>query len=133
MIGKPGLHATARQQSGKQKVGRLTAPRGKNGLHQFYSLIAKFTGTVQQPALVGHAQPGPQQDLVATIVHNAGIYNGILAGGLFWAARQGASASDVAQVLLAGALVAGIFGAITMKSWVPGLQAAVGLIGLLLI
>jgi hypothetical protein len=27
-----------------------------------------------------------QQPLVATIVHNAGIYNGILAGGLLWAA-----------------------------------------------
>jgi len=74
-----------------------------------------------------------QQNLVATIVHNAGIYNGILAGGLFWAARQGTSSSDLSQVLLAGALVAGIFGAITMKSWVPLLQAAVGLAGLLLI
>ena len=27
-----------------------------------------------------------QRDLIATIVHNAGIYNGILAAGLVWAA-----------------------------------------------
>src|ERR1700682_5345601 len=52
-----------------------------------------------------------QQRLVATIVHNAGIYNGILAGGLFWAAFQGDPATDVARVLLWGALVAGVFGA----------------------
>ena len=29
-----------------------------------------------------------QQRLVATIVHNAGIYNGILAGGLLWGPRS---------------------------------------------
>jgi uncharacterized membrane protein len=32
-----------------------------------------------------------QQPLVATIVHNAGIYNAILAGGLLWAAFAGES------------------------------------------
>src|SRR5438045_9526654 len=55
-----------------------------------------------------------QQSLVATIVHNAGIYNGILAGGLFWAAFAGAAAPDVARVLLIGATVAGVFGTITL-------------------
>jgi hypothetical protein len=32
-----------------------------------------------------------QQPQVATIVHNAGIYNAILAGGLFWATLAGTS------------------------------------------
>lgn len=74
-----------------------------------------------------------QQALVATIVHNAGIYNGILAGGLFWAALYGDPTMEVARVMLVGALVAGVFGTATMKSPVTALQAIVGLIGLVLI
>jgi putative membrane protein len=70
-----------------------------------------------------------QQSLVATIVHNAGIYNGILAGGLFWAAWAGAPARDVAAVLLVGATVAGIFGTVTLKSPATGFQALVGAAG----
>ena len=72
-------------------------------------------------------------DMVATIVHNAGIYNGILAAGLFWAALTGESANDVARVLLAGAAIAGIFGTVTMKSVPTAVQAVLGIIGLLII
>ena len=74
-----------------------------------------------------------QRDLVATIVHNAGIYNGILAAGLFWAALTGESANDVARVLLAGAAVAGIFGTVTMRSAPTAVQAVLGIIGVLII
>jgi putative membrane protein len=73
-----------------------------------------------------------QQRLVATIVHNVGIYNGIVAGGLFWAAFAGAPATDVARVLLIGATVAGVFGTMTLKSPLTALQAIAGIIGLLL-
>jgi uncharacterized membrane protein len=74
-----------------------------------------------------------QRKLVATIVHNAGIYNGILAAGLAWAALTGESAHDVARVLLAGATVAGLFGTVTMRSAPTAVQAALGIIGLLII
>lgn len=74
-----------------------------------------------------------QQPLVATIVHNAGIYNGILAAGLFWAAFAGAAATDVARVLLIGATVAGVFGTMTLKSPLTAVQAIVAIIGLLLL
>jgi putative membrane protein len=74
-----------------------------------------------------------QRQLVATIVHNAGIYNGILAGGLWWAAMIGEPADDVARVLLAGAAAAGIFGTVTMKSAATALQAALGIVGLLIV
>ena len=74
-----------------------------------------------------------QRDLVATIVHNAGIYNGILAAGLVWAALTGDSARDVARVLLAGAAVAGLFGTVTMRSAPTAVQAGLGIIGLLII
>ena len=74
-----------------------------------------------------------QQGLVATIVHNAGIYNGILAGGLLWAALPGIQGHDVARVMLLGAAAAGIFGTITLRSPVPAVQAAVGIAGLYLV
>ena len=74
-----------------------------------------------------------QLPLVATIVHNAGIYNAILAGGLFWAAFAEQPAGNVARVLLAGAAVAGIFGTATLKSPITALQAVVGIIGFVLI
>ena len=74
-----------------------------------------------------------QRDLVATVVHNAGIYNGILAAGLSWAALTGESANDVARVLLAGAAVAGLFGTATMRSVPTAVQAVLGIIGLLML
>lgn len=72
-----------------------------------------------------------QQPLVATIVHNAGIYNGIVAGGLMWAAATGDV--NVARVMLAGAAVAGTFGTATLKSPVTAVQALLGIAGLFLL
>jgi uncharacterized membrane protein len=68
-----------------------------------------------------------QRKFVADIVKNAGIYNGIVAAGLAYAACTG----DVgaARVLLAGATVAGLFGAITLTPWTL-LQAGLGIAGL---
>jgi putative membrane protein len=75
-----------------------------------------------------------QQHLVKVIVQNAGIYNGIVAGGLFFAAFAGSSATDVARVMLIGAAVAGTFGALTLKPpYVPAIQALVGIVGLCLV
>ena len=78
-----------------------------------------------------------QQPLVATIVQNAGIYNGILAGGLLWSAWTLNMTLDVdparavARVLLAGAAVAGIFGTATLKSKATAGQAILGIPGLI--
>jgi len=71
-----------------------------------------------------------QQRLVATIVRNAGIYNGVLAGGLLWAALPEVVNRDVARALLAGAAVAGIFGTATLRHPLTALQALLGIIGL---
>jgi putative membrane protein len=84
--------------------------------------------------LPGYQWADPPLPFVATIVHNAGIYNGILAGGLFWAAFvRGGPADDVARVLLAGATVAGVFGTVTLKSWPTAVQALLAIVGLLLL
>lgn len=74
-----------------------------------------------------------QGKLVATIVHNAAIYNGIVAGGLLWAALGVDSATSVARVMLMGAAAAGAFGTATLKSPVTAVQAMVGIIGLFLV
>lgn len=86
---------------------------------------------VREPA--GRKWSTRQKPLVATIVQNAGIYNGIVAGGLLWAAMAGDAGRDVARVLLAGAAVAGIFGTATLKSPVTAVQAILGIAGLLLL
>ena len=74
-----------------------------------------------------------QREIVIAIVHNAAIYNGIICGGLLWAAFVGNQGHDVARVMLMGAAAAGIFGAVTLKNPVPALQAAVGIAGLFII
>jgi hypothetical protein len=84
---------------------------GAAGLHVLFMGAELFPWRL--PALLRIASKGlpkgepftcAQQTLVATIVHNAGIYNGILAGGLFWAAFRGDPAIEVARVMLSGAL-----------------------------
>jgi uncharacterized membrane protein len=113
---------------------------GAAGLHALFMVAELFPW--QLPALLRKASKGlprgepftsAQQMLVATIVHNAGIYNGIIAGGLLWAAFRGQPAIEVGGVMLFGALVAGVFGTATMRSPVPAVQAVVGFIGLILI
>jgi uncharacterized membrane protein len=73
--------------------------------------------------------------LVATIVHNTGIYNSIIAEGLLWAAAisDPAIAAAVARVLLLGAGVAGAFGTATLKSPLTAMQALVGFVGFFLV
>ncbi|MBX7165782.1 MAG: DUF1304 domain-containing protein [Pirellulales bacterium] len=70
-----------------------------------------------------------QRHLVATVVKNAGIYNAVMAGALFWSAYRGAAAYELACVLLIGVAVAGAFGTATLKSPVTAVQSLLGLGG----
>lgn len=72
---------------------------------------------------------GNDQHLVAMIVHNAGVYNGIVAAGLFAAAWVGPIAYSIQVALLAGGIAAGLFGAVTL-SRATILQAIFGAIAL---
>jgi len=111
---------------------------GAGGLHALFMIAELFPWplpVVMRLASRRLPQPftGAQQKLVATIVHNVAIYNGILAGGLLFAATRGEPAIEVARVMLLGALAAGVFGTATLKSPATALQAVVGLAGLILI
>ena len=55
------------------------------------------------------------KNLMAMIVHNAGIYNGIVAAALFVALLAGPEALPIQISLLIGGIVAGIFGALTLS------------------
>jgi len=77
-----------------------------------------------------------QQKFVAGILHNVGIYNGILAGGFLFALLREPVRVPVGEVMFAGALAAGIFGAATLESlarYLAAVQAAVGVFGLYLV
>lgn len=95
----------------------------------FPVLLKMLTGKLNiQPAW-----SGSQQELVTTIVHNAGIYNGILAAGLLWVGVDPFPRLDFARFLLASVAAAGVFGTITLKSPLTALQAALGIAGLVLL
>lgn len=88
---------------------------------------------VSKKLQTGQQWTPPQLNLVSTIVHNAGIYNAIIAAGLFWAGSGGDPSGQVARVLLLGAVVAGVFGTATLKSPLTVLQAVLGIIGLVIV
>ena len=67
--------------------------------------------------------------LIAMIVHNAGIYNGIVGAGLFASASVGPAAFPAQVALLAGGVVAGLFGAKTLSVVTMG-QAVLSAIAL---
>jgi uncharacterized membrane protein len=106
-------------------------------LHAAFMLLELFPWSfpkllqkISAPLPSGEQWTASQRPLVATIVHNAGIYNAVFAGGFFWAACVGEPARNVACFLLVGAAVAGIFGTVTLKSWATALQALLGMVGI---
>lgn len=63
------------------------------------------------------------------VVHNAGIYNGIVAAGLFATLMVGRPAFPIQVVLLLGGIIAGVFGAWTLSPLTIA-QAVIGSIAL---
>ena len=67
--------------------------------------------------------------LLAMVVHNAGIYNGIVGAGLFATLYAGEASYPAQVTLLAGGIVAGIFGFFTLSK-ATILQAVLGAVAL---
>lgn len=67
---------------------------------------------------------------VSMVVHNAGIYNGIVAAGLFATAFVGPVAFRIQVALLTGGIVAGLFGfaTLTRKTIVQAILGAIALV-----
>lgn len=68
----------------------------------------------------------------APIVANAGLYNGFLAAGLIWGLVSGKTGHPFKVFFLTCVMIAGIFGAATLK-WTTLLQTVLGAIALLLV
>jgi len=49
------------------------------------------------------------------IVKNAGVYNGFIAAGLFWSAFDATNSTILSIFFLSCVVIAGVFGAITLK------------------
>ncbi len=72
-----------------------------------------------------------QARTVAPIVQNAGLYNGFLAAGLVWGLFAAGDAYAIRVFFLCCVIIAGIFGAITLKPTtlvIQSLPAAIALI-----
>src|SRR4051794_15510297 len=71
-----------------------------------------------------------QSHFVSNVVHNAGIYNGIVAAGLFAAVSLGPQGRPVQLALLTGGIVAGIFGGLTLtpETFAQAILGAIGLV-----
>jgi len=68
---------------------------------------------------------------VAPIVGNAGLYNGFLAAGLIWGLLSRARSYQIKVFFLTCVILAGIFGAVTLKWTTLVLQSSPGAIALL--
>jgi len=68
---------------------------------------------------------------VAPIVANAGLYNGFLAAGLVWGLLSRARTFQIGMFFLTCVIIAGIFGAATLKWTTLVLQSGPGVLAIL--
>ncbi|MGI0494946.1 DUF1304 domain-containing protein, partial [Alkalinema pantanalense CENA528] len=71
-----------------------------------------------------------QAKLMAPLAANMGLYNGLLAIGLLWAWFVKQSDISISLLFLIGIMIAGVYGAITVKRsilWVQALPATIAL------
>ena len=69
----------------------------------------------------------------AVMAANQGLYNGFLAAGLFWSLVSNVRASGIAKFFLACVVIAGGFGAATVKPSIFYIQALPAIVALLAI
>jgi putative membrane protein len=73
-----------------------------------------------------------EADKAAPIVANAGLYNGFVAAGLIWGVLAGVAGDPIKVFFLVCVIIAGIFGTVTLKRWLPIVfQTLTGLIALI--
>jgi putative membrane protein len=69
----------------------------------------------------------------AALAANQGLYNGFLAAGLGWGLLTGPDGAHIKVFFLACVIVAGIFGALTVKRSILWIQAVPGMLALALV
>jgi putative membrane protein len=70
---------------------------------------------------------------VAPIVANAGLYNGFIGSGLIWGLASGTSGYPIKIFFFVCVIIAGLFGAITLRPTTLIIQTAPALLALILV
>jgi putative membrane protein len=101
-------------------------------LHGYFLVLEMFLW--DKPA--GRKAFGMSKEQAAAtkvLAANQGLYNGFIAAGLLWGAIQGAAGYDFKLFFLLCVVVAGVYGAATASRKILYVQAAPGLLGLVLV
>jgi len=69
----------------------------------------------------------------AVLAANQGLYNGFLAAGLVWGLVSGQPSNDIIVFFLVCIIVAGVYGALTVRPVILFVQALPGAVALLLV
>ena len=98
-------------------------------IHVVISIVEMFLW--QNPLVYQRLDfPADVANQVAPIVQNAGLYNGFIAAGLIWAAFAKSNTVRLRVFFLVCVIIAGIFGALTLKWTTLALQTLPGFIAL---
>lgn len=101
-------------------------------LHGYILVLEMFLW--DKPAgMKAFGQSKEQAAATKVLAANQGLYNGFIAVGLLWGVIQGADGYDFKVFFLLCVIVAGIYGAITASRKILFVQAAPGLLALLLV
>jgi len=101
-------------------------------LHVYFLILEMFLW--DKPAgLKAFAQTKEQASNTKVLAANQGLYNGFIAAGLLWGVIQGSDGYDFKVFFLSCVIVAGVYGAMTASRKILFVQAAPGLLGLLLV
>lgn len=99
-------------------------------LHLTFMVMEMFLWTT--PAIMTNFHLTPEQAiLTAPLAANQGLYNGFLAIGLLWAWFAKRADVSISLFFLSCMIIAGIYGAATVKPsimWVQALPAAIALL-----
>lgn len=101
-------------------------------LHGYFLILEMFLW--DKPAgMRAFGQSKEQATATKVLAANQGLYNGFIAVGLLWGVIQGGAGYDFKIYFLICVIAAGVYGAITANRKILYVQAAPGLLALLLV
>jgi putative membrane protein len=104
------------------------------GIHVLISGAEIFLWKTLYPRLEQFDFSSSEAEKAGPIVANAGLYNGFIAAGLLWSLLSSTNPQGVRFFFLTCVMVAGVFGAATLKTpKTLGLQTLPALVAMLLV
>lgn len=97
-------------------------------LHAYFLVLEMFLWRTRAARAFG--MTAEQAEATAVLAQNQGLYNGFLAAGLGWALLSGGELVPRATFFLACVVLAGVFGAVTVRRTILYVQALPALVAL---